>query len=94
MKPSRKRSNTSSWTMKRVGLTQTWPALRYLPATAVSSTRSTSTSPNTSTGPWPPSSIVVPLHVLGGELGEVLADHGRAGEAELADDRASRAGGG
>src|SRR3954451_18917215 len=38
---------------------QTWPALRYLNAAMVSAVFSGSASPNTTTGEWPPSSMVV-----------------------------------
>src|SRR5260370_836595 len=38
---------------------QTWPALRYLNAAMVSAALSGSASPNTTTGEWPPSSMVV-----------------------------------
>ena len=37
---------------------QTWPALRYLNAEIVSAVFSGSASPNTTTGEWPPSSMV------------------------------------
>ncbi len=37
---------------------QTWPALRYLNAAMVSAVFSGSASPNTTTGEWPPSSMV------------------------------------
>ena len=37
---------------------QTWPAFRYLPAALISAVFSGSTSSNTTTGAWPPSSMV------------------------------------
>ena len=37
---------------------QTWPALRYLPAAAISAVFTGSASSNTITGEWPPSSMV------------------------------------
>ena len=81
-KPSRNFSYTSSCTMKRVGLTQTWPQLRYLAAD-----RGLERLVDIGIVEHQHRAVAAefhrrPLHVLGGELGEVLADHGRAGEAD------------
>ena len=64
---------------------QTWPALRYLNAAMVSAAFSGSASPNTTTGEWPPSSMVVRFMLLAASAREMLADRDRAGERDLAD---------
>ena len=62
---------------------QTWPALRYLNAAIVSAAFSGSASPNTTTGEWPPSSMVVRFMPLAASCREMLADRDRAGERNL-----------
>ena len=60
-KPVKRSTNSSytfSCTRKRVGETQTWPALRNLAVAICRAAASTSASANTSTGAWPPSSMV------------------------------------
>ena len=56
-----KRSAMASCTIRRVGETQTWPALRHLKAETMVTVFSMSQSSHTITGPWPPSSMVVRL---------------------------------
>ncbi len=51
---------------------QTWPALRYLPAAAASAVFSGSTSSNTITGEWPPSSMVTRFIVSAASLTRCL----------------------
>lgn len=56
-KRSRNGSKICSWTKKRVGEVQTWPALRYLRAAELTAAALTSVSSQTMTGAWPPSSM-------------------------------------
>src|SRR4030095_6288913 len=51
---------------------QTWPALRYLKAHIVSAVFSGSASPNTTTGEWPPSSLVARFMPMGASWARCL----------------------
>ena len=63
----------------------TWPLLRNLPITAIFAPTSGSASGKTMNGAWPPSSRLSALDLVGGAAHQLLADLGRAGEADLAD---------
>src|SRR3982751_4882446 len=70
---------------------QTWPALRYLNAAMVSAAFSGSASANTTTGEWPPSSMVVRFMPLAANtakclptgIEQVLGDFRRHAEHEV-----------
>ena len=79
--------NTSSCTSIRVGEMQTWPALRYFAADRIFAADVTSASLKTIAGAWPPNSMVARFMCSPASADELLADHGRAGEGDLADDR-------
>src|SRR6266567_3307420 len=51
---------------------QTWPALRYLNAAIVSAVFSGSASANTTTGEWPPSSMVARFMLLAASTAKCL----------------------
>ena len=79
--------NTSSCTRKRVGETQTWPALRYFAAASIFAAVVDVGILEHDRRRMAAELHRRALHVQAGERRELLADGGRAGEGDLADDR-------